>query len=260
MQSKLIKSGLLLKDNFIFLELKSINIEINKLFTGEPLNIYFEEVLSSNKYVSLIENTIEQAEKAALNLTIKELNDSKYIILNEIKKIYNNKFLSLFLLPKDINKIKLFNQRVVEIDNLLNNTTELSKKISINIVKFNDEKLIKTPFHQLEKNEYVYVVVQDFEKYLQIKKAQVKSKNIKIVKGSTDYNTDYEFDYTVESENKDLIIDIIHYNFVGFDGYKCKINDYIIFKNIEDAKKHCLLVLKDLNKKILDIIEDINNH
>lgn len=257
MQHKTIKIAELLKDNLIFLELKNIDININKLFTEEILNIYFEETITPDNYVFFVEDDIKKAKEASINLIIEEIEKNKKNLLNDIAQIIHNKYLSLFLTHKQRKQIKNIKLEINLLDEQLNNIEHISKKVSTKIIPINPDKNVNVPKYQLEPEETIYVVLQDFENYLKIKKMKVKNKKIEAVKNFINYETDYEFNYLIESE--DLTFEIKHYNFRKFDGFKCKVNDYVIFKNINEAKKHCHQVLEGINKKILNIMEQIDD-
>ena len=175
MQSKLVTVESLKKNYQCFFNLdKKFDINISTILAEKPIYFNFSEIIKG-EYCEKVNNLTQQELKQnclqqivnILNARIEDLN----FILSETVKI---KFLKIFTSPNNKKIIKELNEEKNKIEALLNNKTIIEKNVLFDINYLETNMLVGVPFYSLSINDAIYIVSQNFNSYLDIKKYIVK--------------------------------------------------------------------------------------
>lgn len=247
-------TGKELKQNFpvkleLDIEKTYFSMDIDKILSDDILYFYFTEKLNGHYIHDLKkiteENIKEICFKDVKNIIISNQDKINYFISKENNKFFKNK--------KKLQE--LYNKQSL-IQSILAQSHKLESRLHLSIKSVNDSDTFIIPLKSITVGQEVFIVSQNFNSYLDILKYKVEKILIVDTSHDNQYKTEFEFSYILINENGENL-NVPHDSFRSFNGNKAIINDKFLFINMEDAKEHCILVLKNLQNDILEKIEFI---
>lgn len=247
-------TGKELKHNFpvkleLDIEKTYFSMDIEKILSDEMLYFYFTEKLNGHYIHDLKkiteDNIKEICFKDVKNIIISNQDQINYYISKENNKFFKNK--------KKLQE--LYNKQSL-IQSILAQSNKLESRLHLSIKSVNDSDNFIIPLKSIDVGQDVFIVSQNFNSYLDVLRYKVDKIIIVDTSQDNQYKTDFEFSYVLINEKGELL-NISHDSFRSFNGNKAIINDKFLFIDIEEAKKHCILVLENLQNDILDKIEFI---
>jgi hypothetical protein len=260
MQSKFVTLDSIKENYQSFFNLEEqLSVNVAAIINGKTIQYEYSENIRGLYNVKLNNITAESLEQKCIRQTIDMLRSRLEDLNSTIEKNLQTKFMKFFTLPKVKQNIKILNDEKNKIEYLLSNESEIEKNVIVKINQLNSQSLIGVPFYSLSIDDYIYMVSQNFNTYLDIKKYKVIDIIIVDTKIEPEFNCDYEFTYLISDENNNLL-ELPYFDFRNFNGKKAQINEKFIFTDLSAAKEHCILVLNNLKNDIEDKINKINNY
>jgi hypothetical protein len=257
MQTRMIDTNILRKkfSRMYSIQQETRSFDENTLLAGIPIKYLLKEQFKGPEIFG--ENTLDtnfnkddcvKHIKNYLTSRIEELNNE--IDVNKENIFF--KFKNFF--KKDVETLEL-KSKIKAINSVLHDESKFKALVDFDFKIFDDYSMV--PFYTLDKDQKIFLVIQDPVSYMKIEQAYVK--DIFIVEttpinGTPSFEFEYDISYT--GINHHLNINQMK----KFDGSKCLVNyNFAIFLNLDEAKEHCLKVLNAIKHNVDEKIKNVQN-
>lgn len=257
MQTRIIDTNILRKK---FSRMYSVKQEIrtfdeNTLLAGIPIKYQLKEQFKGPEI--FVEDTLDTTcNKNDCFLHVKNYLISKIEELNNEIEVHKEdvffKIKNIFKKNKEIIELK---NKIKNINSILYDDTKFKSLVDFEFDIFDDVSVV--PFYTLDKNQKIFLVIQDPVSYMKIEQAYIKDIFIietTAINGTPSFEFEYDISYTGITHHLNIA------QMKKFDGSKCLVNyNFAFFLNLNEAKDHCLKVLNAIKHNVDEKIKNVQN-